>query len=145
MAVVKADGFGHGATAVARTALANGASRIGVTSLQEALSLRADGLAASLLSWLNPVDADFGAAVSHQVEVAVPGVEHLAAVVAAARVPALVQLHVDVGMARDGCSPAEWGTLCAAARAAEQAGHVAVVGVMGHLGWANEPRDPLNG
>ena len=59
MAVVKADGFGHGAAAVARTALAHGASWLGVTSVDEALALRADGLRAPVLSWLNPVDADF--------------------------------------------------------------------------------------
>ena len=37
MAVVKADGFGHGAVDVARTALAHGATRLGVTSIDEAL------------------------------------------------------------------------------------------------------------
>ena len=44
MAVVKADGFGHGALAVARTALANGAAWLGVASIDEALALRAGGL-----------------------------------------------------------------------------------------------------
>jgi alanine racemase len=63
MAVVKADGFGHGACAVARTALANGASWFGVTSLDEAFALRAAGLRAPVLSWLNPVEADFEQAV----------------------------------------------------------------------------------
>ena len=43
MAVVKADGFGLGAADVARTALSAGATRLGVTSLDEALALRADG------------------------------------------------------------------------------------------------------
>ena len=59
MAVVKADGFGHGAVDVARTALANGATWLGVTSVDEASPLRGAGLAAPVLSWLNPVDADF--------------------------------------------------------------------------------------
>ena len=43
MAVVKADGFGHGAVDVARTALANGATSLGVTSLDEAWPLRDAG------------------------------------------------------------------------------------------------------
>ena len=80
MAVVKADGFGHGAGAVARTALSSGAERLGVTSLDEALALRSDGLVAPILSWLNPVDADWAAAVAQDVEVAVPSVEHLEAI-----------------------------------------------------------------
>jgi len=48
MAVVKADGFGHGSVEVATTALANGATRLGVTCLAEALPLReAAGLGAA--------------------------------------------------------------------------------------------------
>jgi hypothetical protein len=79
MAVVKADGFGHGAVDVARTALAHGATRLGVTSLDEAWSLRAAGLTVPVLSWLNPVDADYAAAIAHDIDVAVPSLAHLAA------------------------------------------------------------------
>ena len=64
MAVVKADGFGHGCVPAARTALENGATWLGVTSIAEGLALREAGLAAPVLSWLNPVDADFGYAMS---------------------------------------------------------------------------------
>ena len=147
MAVVKADGFGHGAAAVARTALANGATALGVTSVEEALALRDAGIRAPLLSWLNPLDAPFEDALARDVQLAVPGRDHLTAITAAAGRGgrrAGLHLHVDVGMARDGASPAEWEALCAAARAAELAGQARVVGVMGHLGWADRPRDPLN-
>src|SRR5512139_244406 len=58
MAVVKADGFGHGAVDVARTAIAAGAGWLGVTSVHEAVALREAGLRVPVLSWLNPVDAD---------------------------------------------------------------------------------------
>src|SRR3954454_17085804 len=80
MAVVKADGFGHGALDVARTALSHGATRLGVTSLDEAWPLRDAGLAVPVLSWLNPVDADFESAAARAVDVAVPTVAHLDAV-----------------------------------------------------------------
>ncbi|WP_373280797.1 alanine racemase, partial [Mycobacterium celatum] len=40
MAVVKADGYGHGATRVARTALDAGAAELGVATIEEALALR---------------------------------------------------------------------------------------------------------
>lgn len=152
MAVVKADGFGHGADAVARTALANGATWLGVTGLVEALSLRKSGLSAPLLSWLNPVDADFGAAHRAGVDIAVPSLEHLAGVIwsmvatgdAGPRLPARVHLHVDCGMARDGAPAEVWPALCREARRAERRGLIHVVGVMGHLGCADVPDDDCN-
>ena len=48
-AVVKADGYGHGAAPVARAALAGGACRLAVASAQEAAQLRAEGIAGSIL------------------------------------------------------------------------------------------------
>ncbi|TDD66844.1 alanine racemase [Jiangella aurantiaca] len=146
MAVVKADGFGHGAADVARTALAAGATRLGVTSVDEALELRAARIGAPILSWLNPVDADFGAAVAAGVDLAVASRPHLDAVVAAApgTGPARVHLHLDTGMARDGAPPAEWAQLCRAARLAEQRGQLRVDGVMGHLACADVPADRSN-
>lgn len=143
MAVVKADGFGHGAAPVARTALANGASWLGVTSVDEAIALRRAGLAAPTLSWLNPVDGDFGTAIASQVDLAVPSRDHLEAILRAG-LGARVHLHLDTGMARDGAAPEEWPALCRAARRAEQTGRVRVVGMMGHLGCAEDPADPEN-
>ena len=49
MAVVKADAYGHGAVAVARTALLNGAEYLAVSSVTEALELREAGLDAPIL------------------------------------------------------------------------------------------------
>jgi alanine racemase len=136
MAVVKADGFGHGAVTVARVALANGASWLGVTSVEEALALRSAGLTAPLLSWLNPVDADFVGAIAQYVDVAVPSLEHLTAVAragATTRRTPLVHLYADCGLARDGSPAALWPALCRQARRLEARGHIRVVGLMGHL------------
>ena len=141
MAVVKSDGFGHGAADVARTALAHGATRLGVTSLDEAWPLL--DLGAPVLSWLNPVDADFATATARGVEVAVPSLPPLAAVAAAPGRPG-VHLPVEAGRARDGADPATWALLCRTARRAEQRGEVQVVGVMGHLGCADSPGDECN-
>jgi alanine racemase len=49
MAVVKADGYGHGCRQVACTALANGATSLGVARIDEALQLRKDGFEAPIL------------------------------------------------------------------------------------------------
>ena len=63
MAVVKADGYGHGAVPVAEAALAAGASWLGVCTIEEALDLRAAGLSAPILSWLHLPDDDFAPAI----------------------------------------------------------------------------------
>jgi alanine racemase len=138
IAVVKADGYGHGAADVARTALANGATRLGVTSIGEALALRGVGIAAPIVSWLNHAGgADFQRAVDEDIDIAVPSIEHLDAVTAT-RGCARVHLHLDTGMARDGCEPTGWIGLCQRAREAERGGRISVVGVMGHLGDADD-------
>lgn len=144
MAVVKADGFGHGDAAL--TALANGATWLGVTSIDEALPLRWRGIDAPVLSWLNPIDADFASAIRHGIDVAVPSVQHLAAVRAAAIAlgrPARIHLHLDTGLARDGADRREWATLCEHARLGEAAGDLRIVGVMSHLARADRPGDPM--
>jgi alanine racemase len=145
MAVVKADGFGHGAATVARTALGNGATSLGVATIDEALALRREGFTAPILSWLNPVDADFEAAVRSGVDVTAPSLQHLASIASAARRAgraARVHVQVDTGMARDGAARTEWFALSAASRTAELRGQVRVVGVMGHLPCAEMPGHP---
>ena len=147
MAVVKADGFGHGAVAVARTALVHGASWLGVTSLDEAFALRDAGVRAPVLSWLNPVDADLGTAIQRVVDVAVADLEHLQGVVRAAgrsERRARVHLHLDTGLARDGAAPEHWVSLCRSARRAERDGLLEVVGLMGHLACADDPAHHAN-
>lgn len=49
MAVIKANGYGHGITEVAKTALDSGAEQVGVAMLQEALQLRRAGIACPIL------------------------------------------------------------------------------------------------
>ena len=142
MAVVKADGFGHGAAAVARTALAHGASWLGVTSLDEALALRAAGLTAPVLSWLNPVDADFTAAIGARVDVAVPSLRAPRGRAAApASAPACTCTSTPAWPAT--APRPRSGRRCAAPpAAAERDGRLRVVGVMGHLGCADVPARP---
>ncbi|MFP4422927.1 MAG: alanine racemase, partial [Desulfococcaceae bacterium] len=57
MAVVKADGYGHGATPTARTALAAGADALAVARLPEGRRLRRDGIDAPILV-LGPTPAE---------------------------------------------------------------------------------------
>src|SRR5262249_62223098 len=52
MAVVKADGYGHGLLPAARAALAGGATWLGTAIIDEALLLRAGGIQVPILAWV---------------------------------------------------------------------------------------------
>ena len=139
MAVVKAKAYGHGDQV--ETMLAHGASWLGVTSIDEALTLRDRGVTAPVFSWLNPIDADFATAIRSGIDLAAPSVAHLeriAVVAGRLRREANVHLHVDVGMARDGIPHSDWAEFCARALTAQHQG-IRVVGLMGHLSSAHDP------
>src|SRR6476619_2555819 len=81
MAVVKADGYGHGAAPVARAAIAAGAAELGVATANEALALRRDGITSPVLAWLHPPGFDFAQALEADVQLGVSSVRQLAEVV----------------------------------------------------------------
>lgn len=144
MAVVKADGYGHGAAPVARAALAAGAGMLGVATLPEARGLRAAGIDAPLVAWLWAPGEEVREVVAQRVQIGVSSVEQLGIVEAAASAgaPAQIHLKVDTGMARNGVIPAELPALLTAIAAAEGRGSVSLVGVMSHLACADVPDDP---
>jgi alanine racemase len=145
MAVVKADGYGHGAVPVAEAALVAGASWLGVCTLDEAAELRAAGITAPLLSWLHLPDDDFTEAVATDVDLSVASRAHLAAVTAGARRagrPARVHLKADTGLSRGGAQPAEWDDLLDDVEKSAADGLVEVVAVWSHLANADIPDHP---
>ncbi|PUB20217.1 alanine racemase [Promicromonospora sp. AC04] len=144
MAVVKANGFGHGATQAARAALAGGATWLGVSSPPEALALRADGITAPILIWLYPPTETFEKVLLEGIDVSVGTVEALDAVAEAARsmlVVANVHLKLDTGMSRGGAPAAEWAQLFERASMLHRAGALRVRGLWSHLATAEEPSD----
>ncbi|MFG3706083.1 alanine racemase [Micromonospora sp. NPDC047670] len=145
MAVVKADGFGHGAVPVARAAVGAGARWLGVTSAAEALALRAAGLDAPVLSWLHRPDEDFTRLIAADVDIAVSSLPQLGAVAGAAAwlgVSAAVQLKADVGLSRNGARSDDWPELVTWARRHEAEGSLQVRGVWSHLTNADVPGCP---
>ncbi len=141
MAVVKADGYGHGAVAVARAALQAGATWLGTAHISEALELRRAGLDAPVLAWLHTPESDFAAGIEHGIDLGVSGWE-LDHVVAAARRlerPARVHLKIDTGLGRNGCPPEKWEDLLGRALEHQEEGLLRVVGVFSHLAVADEP------
>ncbi|MFG1926222.1 alanine racemase [Cryptosporangium sp. NPDC048952] len=145
MAVVKADGYGHGAVPAARAALSGGATWLGVATVTEALELRTAGFDAPMLSWLNAPGTDFTAAVAANVDLGVPSIRVLDDVVTAAKAAgraARVHLKVDTGLGRSGATPADWPDLLTAAAKAQAEGTVEAVGVWSHFACADEPGHP---
>jgi alanine racemase len=148
MAVVKADGYGHGLLPAARAVLAGGADALGVAVIDEALALRAAGVTAPLLAWLHAPGEDFAAALTADVEVSVNAGWGLAEVVDAARATgrtAQVHLMADTGLSREGATPQEWPGLVAAAARAQADGEIEVVGLWSHLAYADAPLHPTIG
>ena len=145
MAVVKADGYGHGLVPAARAVLAGGADFLGVAVLEEALALRAAGITAPLLAWLHGPGTDYAAALTSDVEVSVNADWALEEVLAAARTTgrtARVHLKADTGLSRAGATPAEWPGLVAAAARAQSDGEIEVVGLWSHMIYADAPTHP---
>ena len=147
MTVVKADGYGHGATQVARAALAAGAAEIGVATIEEALALRRDGITAPVLAWLHPPGTDFAPALQADVALAVSSSRQLRELLGAAKltgVTADVTVKVDTGLSRNGASPAEFTSMLPALRdaAADQA--VRLRAIMSHLAHGDDPQNPVN-
>ncbi|RJO72158.1 alanine racemase [Nocardia panacis] len=145
MAVVKADGYNHGATEVARAALAAGAKEIGVTTIAEALTLRAAGITAPILSWLNTTDADYAGAVAADIELGLSTYADLIAVEKAARHvgrTATVSLKVDTGLNRNGIPPEELPRVLTALRPLVAEGAVRLRAMFSHLACADDPNHP---
>ena len=146
MAVVKAEGYGHGAVPVARAALEAGARWLGVCTLEEALELRAAGIDAPVLSWLHLPDDDFAPAVAAGIDLSVASRAHLTAVLAAARRAgraARLHLKIDTGLGRNGAAAADWPDLLDDAAKAQAEGAAEVVAVWSHLAHADEPAHPM--
>lgn len=142
MAVVKADGYGHGIAESARAARDGGADWLGVAFLDEALGLRAGGDTGSILSWLAVPGERYTDAISAAVEVTAYSLGELDEIVAAARqlgARAAVQLKLDSGLGRGGAQPDDWPALVEAAVAAQASGAVEVTGIWSHLACSDEP------
>lgn len=144
IAVVKANGYGHGAVECARAALAGGADWLGVADVDEALALRGAGIEAPILAWLHDARADFGAAIAGRISIGVSTRRQLDAVTDAARSAApssgrvaSVQLKLDTGLSRNGVPRGDWAAVFEAANAAELAGVLRVDGIFSHVSNAS--------
>lgn len=145
MAVVKADGYGHGMLTAARAALEGGATWLGVAHPASALALARADLDAQILTWLyEPHTARIvlPEVLRSGVDVAVGSPEMLQLVAAAAREAdrrARVHLKVDTGMGRNGVLPWQVREMGAAIRDDD---FLQLTAAWTHLTSADDPEDP---
>ncbi|MBB4663620.1 alanine racemase [Conexibacter arvalis] len=137
-AVVKADGYGHGAAPVARAALAGGAEKLAVVTAGEATALRAAGVDAPLIV-LGPLrGAEVAAVVATGAEPVISTDEEIDALEADGR-PVAVHLKLDSGMGRLGERDPELALeRCARVGASAT---LRLAGVMTHFATADVPGD----
>ncbi len=138
-AVVKADGYGHGALPVARAALDAGAVGVGVATVDEAQALRRELPGARILV-LSPV-AEGVESRLEGLEVAVSTPDGWARLSSAAVADVKCHVKVETGMGRWGLEPS-----LALAAGRELAGRrhpgLELAGLMSHLAVADDPADP---
>ncbi|QXC60350.1 alanine racemase [Aquihabitans sp. G128] len=146
-AVVKADGYGHGAVPVASAALAGGADLLGVALVAEGAELRDAGSAAPILVLSQASPDELDVLVGCDLEATAYTEAGVAGLAAAARRagrgaerPVRVHLKVDTGMHRVGAQPDE---VVALARSIDVEPGLALASVFTHCAVADEPDDPF--
>jgi alanine racemase len=138
--VVKADAYGNGAVAVARTALRNGAGHLAVAALQEALDLRAAGIDAPILVMSYTAPTAIRHAVRENITVTVYDIELARAYdLAASLVGGRLRVHVkvDTGMGRLGVMPRDAVPMMRQLLALR---HLEVEGLYTHFAVADEDK-----
>jgi alanine racemase len=143
IAVVKADGYGHGAVRSAVAALAGGATRLAVADIGEALALRRAGVTAPVLAWLHAPDADFADAASVGVELGISSLDQLqrAAAAATGDRPVGVHLKLETGLSRNGIAPEDYRMVFAEAARLERIGRLRIIALFSHLSNASDADD----
>jgi alanine racemase len=145
MAVVKADGYGHGMVASALAAIDGGATWLGLATADEALALRAAGIDTPALAWLLGPSDDWTALAAANLDLGVNAGWALAKAIEAATATGRatrIHLKIDSGLGRAGVTPHDWPDVVDAAAKAQADGSVEVVGIWSHLAYADSPRHP---
>ncbi len=140
-AVVKADGYGHGAIQAARAALAGGASWLAVATAVEAAQLRAAGLRTRILVMGAVSYEELPLALAADADVVAWSEDFVSELAAAGSEDRPVRVHIklDTGMGRLGTRVG--AEAMAAAEAASGAPSLELAGAMTHFATADDPDD----
>jgi len=145
MAVVKADGYGHGMVESARACLQAGATRLGAALVSEAVALREAGFTVPILAWIITPGESLDAAAEHGIELSAGSTVILDRIADAARRTGRtvrVHLKVDTGISRGGAPLAAWPELLDRAAALRAEGVIEVTGLWSHFACADIPGHP---
>ena len=144
-AVVKADGYGHGAVPVAAAALAGGATSLAVALVEEGVVLREAGLEAPILLLSEPAAEAMGEVVARDLVPTVytpAGLDAIRRAAARASRRVDVEVKVDTGMHRVG---ADLGKVRGLVEQVVRAPELRYAGLWTHLAVADEPADRFTG
>jgi alanine racemase len=139
-AVVKGDGYGHGAVPAAKAALAGGAHAIAVATAEEAMELRAAGIDGAILVMGAISGDELPVALAARAELVAWEPEFVEAVLASARTPVRLHVKLDTGMGRLGTRDVAQA-LEVAERIAGATPRLELAGAMTHFASADEDED----
>ena len=138
MAVVKANGYGHGMVEIAKEAVEWGVDALAVARIEEALALRAAGLTVPILVFEIVPHEYFDRAVQQQIQLTITSLDHARAlreVASQMQLPARVHIKVDTGMGRLGMGYASAPSVIETIMSLEP---VEVVGLYSHFATSDE-------
>lgn len=144
LAVVKADGYGHGAVPVALAAKSAGADWLGVAFLDEAFELRNHNVPGPILAWLLDETDDFAQALDQDIDLSVSSISILKKISEQAKVRDLnarVHIEVDTGLSRAGVAFSEQENFFNEIR---DIPNIEIISIWSHLACADEPDHPAN-
>lgn len=140
IAVLKADGYGHGAVELAKRCTSDRVAMIATALLEESLELRRSGISLPLLV-LGPLsETQIASAVEQDIVVGIVGPEELAKAVRVARDrPVPIHLKLDSGMGRMGVVESELQQVAEMLRSTPG---VRLDAIYTHFANAGDPNDP---
>lgn len=144
LAVVKADGYGHGAIPVALAAKDAGAQWLGVAFLDEAIELRNNGVPGRILAWLLHDADNLEEALDLDIDLSVSSIAMASKIDTLARdrfMKAKLHIEVDTGLSRAGISKSDWQSFFADLSKLE---NIELVSIWSHLACADEPSHAAN-
>ncbi len=138
MAVVKADGYGHGAVEVAEAAVEAGATWLGVSTLEEGVELRRSGVDAPILVYNPGIGEEADLLIKYDLSVTLASMK--TAEMLSHRAYALgedikAHLKIETGFGRGGAFPEE---AVAFMKKIEEMGNFEIEGVYTHFATADE-------
>lgn len=141
-AVIKADGYGHGAVKIAQRLAKEGCDFFAVSSVDEALEIRDAGIKETILILGFVLDEYLEYAINNDISLAVDSYEHLQKIINVAQ-GRTVKIHIklDTGMNRTGFIVRDNGIseeLEKAASLLKEAGNIVCEGIFSHFAMADE-------